>query len=113
MARPASVAVLLALAAASRAAAAWPFSGVPKTGLPGNATKLPAYLAGNGTARFKEGLAQAKEALNATGLFNASNVALVRVGDAGPSWRGGGRGGRGGWRPRPRLFPRATARVGC
>lgn len=68
--------VVLALAAAG--AAAWPFESTAKGGLALNATKLPAYLTGNNTALFKDGLAQAKEKLNATGLFNTS-VNLVRM----------------------------------
>lgn len=74
MARAAAL-VALALAAG---AAAWPFESTAKGGLALNATKLPAYLTGNNTALFKEGLAQAKEKLNATGLFNTS-VNLVRT----------------------------------
>lgn len=60
---------LLALVAAA-GVAAWPFEA--KKGLPLNASKLPAYLTGNNTAAFKQGVAQAKEKLNATGLFNTS-----------------------------------------
>ena len=80
----ARAAVAVALLAVAACVAGWPFDSVAKSGLPLNATKLPAYLTGNNTALFKEGLASAKGKLNSS-LFNTSGN-VVRFG--GPGERG-------------------------